>query len=204
MSQKKAHLFLSLSRKGWGEATLGIRIAREMCRAGERVIYFGHNSARPLFSGVPFEYEEVSDDTIGLLEMMLDEMVGSGEVSCIILCDFFTCTGVLSDFGTDSRFLSRYDIPLVVLDIWDSARTGFVMDFFLGKRKEIAQWLGEVPYRLIPVPIAHSENRLGAYRCLPEPVRLASKVRKHVRRNLGLTDQDRAILFGTAGWQQTQ
>jgi hypothetical protein len=44
-------LFLTLSRSGWGEAVLGLRIARRLVARGDTVVVLTHPLLASLFEG---------------------------------------------------------------------------------------------------------------------------------------------------------
>jgi hypothetical protein len=197
----KTHLFLALSRSGWGETAFGIHLAKELHRLGDRCVFFANPSAAPLFAGLPFVYEEVTDQLGGLIKLFLESYLEQNRVGSIVLADFNTSHGVLRQMGLDARFLLKYDVPVVAVDTWSSTESGCAIDVFVNKRKEIGDWIKEVPFRLLPVPIVRPRGLKGACRFLPQPTMPARNIRSHLRGNLGLGEKDRAILLCTAGWQ---
>ncbi len=200
---EKSHLFLALSRKGWGEATLGVRVASELIERGDRVAFFGHESMNTLFSGGPIPFESVPEHLGPLFKILLADYLETNHVNSLILSDFMTCDGVLRGMGMDPRFLHELGPVVIAIDTWDSECTGRTADMFCGKKKSMSAWTETLSKRMIPVPIARPDRREGAYANLPEPLHLTRKVRNHVRANLGISAQDRAVFFCTAAWQQT-
>src|SRR5690348_12417570 len=101
----KTHLFLALSRSGWGEIAFGIHLARELHRRGDQSVFFANPSAAPLFTHLPFVYEEVRDHLGGLIKLFIESYIEENTVGSIILADFNTSNGVLREMGVDARFL---------------------------------------------------------------------------------------------------
>lgn len=197
----KTHLFLALSRSGWGETAFGIHLAKELHRRGDRCVFFANPSAAPLFTHLPFVYEEVTDHLGGLIKPFVESYLEENTVGSIILTDFNTSNGVLREMGVDARFLLDYDVPLVAVDTWSSTESGYTIDVFLNKRKGIGEWIKDVPFRLLPVPIIRPQELAGACRFLPNATLPTRNIRAHFRESLGLVERDRAILLCTAGWQ---
>ena len=197
----KTHLFLALSRLGWGETAFGIHLAKELHRRGDKCVFFANSSVGRLFADLPFVYEEVNDHLGGLIKLFIECYINESRVGSIILADFNTSNGVLREMGVDARFLLRYDIPVVAVDTWSSVESGYAIDIFVDKRKEIADWIKDVPYRLLPVPIIRARGLPGACRFLPDGTLPARNIRAYIRGNLGLAEKDHAILLCTAGWQ---
>ena len=197
----RTHLFLALSRSGWGETAFGIQLAKEIHRRGDRCVFFANPSAAPLFSQLPFVYEEVRDHLGGLIKLFVESYIQDNDVGSIILADFNTAHGVLREMGVDARFLLKYDVPLVAVDTWSSTESGHTIDVFANKQKQIGEWLSDVPFRLLPVPIIRPQSVGGTCRFLPEATVPSRTIRAHFRDSLGLTKSDGAIMVCTAGWQ---
>lgn len=47
---RRTHFVISLSRSGWGEATMGMAIAKEMRRAGEDAFFLVNENLAPLLA----------------------------------------------------------------------------------------------------------------------------------------------------------
>ena len=200
---KKNHLILALSRKGWGEATLGVRVAKELIEHGDEVDFFGHESMAPLFSGGPIPFESVPEHIGPLFKVLLANHLKSKKVDSLILSDYMTCDTVLRDMGMDPGFVHDIGPVIIAIDTWDYSCTGRDVDMFCGKVKEMTPWDERLINRMIPVPIARIDQRNGVYANLPEPLHLPRKVRNHVRENLGITSNNRVVFYCTASWQQT-
>jgi hypothetical protein len=80
-------------------------------------------------------------------------------------------------------------------------KSGTVIDAFGGEQRTFPDWSDTLDYRLTPVPIANPDPT-GQYYCnLPEPAQITHKVRRHVRRSVGIPSEAKTILFCTAEWQ---
>jgi hypothetical protein len=198
------HLFLALSTKGFGETTLGLRVAQELQHAGDDCVFLVHSSAVGLLSRTPFPHMKTADHTLGLLKVMLMTLLDRHQPTSIILSDYFTTALAFERAELDPAYLIETGLPLGAIDTWDMEKSGTAIDAFGGEHRTFQDWSHLLDYRLIPVPIANPRVG-GPYYCnLPEPAEITQKVRRHVRRGLGIGDDERAILFCTAEWQHAR
>lgn len=198
----RRHLFLALTRAGWGETALGIRVAQQLQHTGEEPFFLVHEAAGMLFRNGTIPFEEYSDKVGPFFEFLLDEQVTLQKPASIILCDFLTTVDNLRLMGLSPDILSRYGIPIIAMDTWNFEESGTGVDIFIGKTKPVSNWIAELPFRLAPVPFVRPQAK-GACSFLPAPVRLPQRIREHVRAGFGLSAHDRAVLICTANWQQT-
>jgi len=198
------HLFLALSRAGWGETILGIRIAKELESLGDVVQFVAHDSSSPLFAREKFVHQLVSDQIAPLLQIHLDKCLADSRPNTIILSDYYTASLFLHRARLGHQFLHAYDIPLIAIDTWDYNRSGSSIDLFTDMKRPIANWICEIPNRLLPCPIIRPETQTGVYKNLQEPIQLTKKVRNHVRSDIGISSTDKALLFCTAQWQHAK
>ncbi|MCY1014427.1 DUF6365 family protein [Pyxidicoccus sp. MSG2] len=194
-------LFLALTRAGWGETALGLRIAEELTAQGSSVSFLAHKSNSLLMADTPFAREFISDEAGMLVRAYVDSLVKDERPTAIVLSDMATTQRFCSQANVDASFLAQYGLPLLAIDTWDQATTGATMDLFLGEPQALDLGLARASRPLLPVPILHSAPRPGAYDCMPEPVRLTRRVRTHLRDNLGIGDSERLVLLCTATWQ---
>lgn len=199
MSGRK-HLFVALSRKGWGETSLGLEAARQVRDRGDNVAFVAHSGSVPALSGSGFDVEEVPDHALPFIPLLLEELVASEHAASVVLCDFLTTNYTLTRAGVDPMRLLDLDVPCIVMDTWQYALTGSTVDVYGADRWDIGTWIERVDRRLVPVPIGQPDAP-GAYRSLPAAAPIAKSVRRHIRMNLGLADAHRAVLLCTAGWQ---
>jgi hypothetical protein len=180
---------------------MGIRVARQLHEAGDEASFVIHASSLPLLKDAPFRYVPVYDHLGPLIKLLVESQIAEEKPSSIILADYFTATVLFLGLGVDPRFLLRSGIPLIAIDTWNHDESGFVIDGYGDRTKEIADWTDDLPFRLLPSPIVRPDPRPGVCSIMPEPVRVARRVRNHVRSNIGLTPSDRAVMFCTAQWQ---
>jgi hypothetical protein len=197
----RRHLFLALGPLGWGEATMGIRVARQLHEAGDEASFVVHERSLPLLTDTPFRRVPIHDHLGPLIKLLVESQVAEEKPDSIILADYFTATVLFLGLGVDPRFLLRFDTPLIAIDTWNHSEAGFAIDGYGDRTREVANWIDELPYRLRPAPIVRPLPRPGVCSILPDPVRLARRVRNHVRSNIGLTPSERAVMFCTAQWQ---
>jgi len=198
------HLFLALSRSGWGETILGIRIAKELEQLGDVVEFIAHDTASPLFARESFAHQPISNQTAPLLQIQLDKCVADNRPDTIVLSDFYTASLFFNRARLSDQLLHGYDIPLIAIDTWDFDSSGSSIDLFTDTQRPIADWICKIPNRLIPCPIVRPDARPGVYRNLPEPIRLTTKVRNHIRSDIGIPPGEKALLFCTAQWQHAK
>jgi hypothetical protein len=200
------HLFVALSTKGFGETTLGLRVARELHMAGDECAFLVHSAAASLLAGTPFEHMEISDHSVALLKLTLMTLLDQLKPASIVLSDYFTSALAFDRAGLDPAWLKEAGIPVGAIDTWDMAKSGTVIDVFGTEQRTIQDWSRLLDYRLVPVPIAHPDAAAGGpYYCnLPEPARATNETRGDVRRSLGIGSGDALILFCTAEWQHAR
>jgi hypothetical protein len=194
------HLLIALSRKGWGETSLGAEVARQLRDAGGDVTFMAHSSGLPALAGSGFEVQEVLDHMVPLFDLLLETRLTEGHFDSIILSDYLTTDYTLRLYGVEPERLLRHDVPIIALDTWEYPVTGATIDIFGLGAWRTGTWIEKVKHRLVPSPMGHL-NAQGAYCGLPQRAALPTSVRRHIRQNLGLSDAQRAVLFCTAGWQ---
>jgi hypothetical protein len=109
-----------------------------------------------------------------------------------------------------SRTLAHYDyehrlfshgVPVIAIDTSDMDRTGFRMDVIGRGAKAIPDWRAGLHLKLLPVPVAVPRADQSCYAFVPAVNTPSTKVRRHVRRPLGIGDDDRVLLYRSARWQ---
>lgn len=159
-----------------------------------------HTNGKAALGETVCQHSEVSDETIPLIPLMLRTLITTGGFRSIVLCDFLTTNYTLRRFGVDPAFLFDFGLPVLTLDTWEHGKTGTVVDVFGGQEWDIGSWIGRTAGRLIPVPIG-SVDVPGAYCSLPDPLKIGRPTRRHIRSNLGVDADSKAVLFCTADWQ---
>jgi Family of unknown function (DUF6365) len=196
----RKHLFLALDAAAWGRVALGLDIAHELQREGDRVLFVAHTTTAPLVRTSSFPLEELTEHLGPLSQLCVESYVEAEAPQSIVLCDFHSCTRYFELRGVDPTFVTRQNVPVIAMDIWNCHETGLQMDLVGGESVPRADRIEQFRGRIVPVPIGRP-NTPGAYCGLSSPVLLARSVCRHIRQNLGLTDANRAVLFCTAGWQ---
>ncbi|MEY9748894.1 hypothetical protein ABIF65_008268 [Bradyrhizobium japonicum] len=203
-------ILLTLSRGGWGEAAFGVELARGLLSMGKETVFLTHENNVGLIANTGFEYHPIGDHIGSLVWSLITETVREKNATSIVMCDFFTCDGVLRRYGIDAQRLRQLAIPLLAVDTWGqserraagpASKRGF--DVFMRKSMEISSWIEEIPC-LRPCPLLHPDARPGVCRFMSPPIRITRAVRRQVRTELGLASDDAIILFCTAKWQQTR
>ena len=200
MSQRR-FLFLALSRKGWGETSLGLEVARQVCAGGATAAFMAHSGGLSALGGSGFEVQELPDHMCPFVPFLLEETLNGMSADAIVLSDIFTAQYTLSRAGIEISSLLDFGVPVIGLDTWEYDSTGPIIDIF-DYEVPIDNWIDGLAGRLVPAPIGRPTSS-GAYCALAEPSKVARSVRRHIRQNLGLTEADRAVLFCTAGWQHS-
>lgn len=195
------YLFIALSTKGYGETILGLRVAQDLHKSGNECFFLIHDSATSLLSETPFLHVKTSDHTLGLLKLTLLSSIKKLNPDSIILSDYFTADLAFSRENIEPSFFKNFDFPVGAIDTWDLQRSGTEIDVFGSERRVFQDWSAYLDYRLIPAPIAKPYSDAAYYCCLPEPINVPKKVSQHVRRDLGISPDERLVLFCTAAWQ---
>jgi len=198
--RRRKHLFVALSRTGWGETMLGLHVARKVREMGDDVTFLVHSGGVPALAGSGFLLREVPDHVGSLVPLILDGLVAEEAPSSIILCDFLTTNYTLMRFGVNPEHILSYEMPVIALDTWEYDCTGSVVDTFSSTDWNIGSWIERIEKRLVPVPIGKPTTS-GGYCSLPDIKPVARSIRRHMRGNLGLRDGEYAALLCTAGWQ---
>jgi hypothetical protein len=193
-------LFLMLDAAAWGRAALGLDILRELRSEGDDVAVVASCGTMPLFRGCPFDVVELGDHLGPLSQLVVDDAIETCAPDAILLCDFHSCNRYFELLGIDPRFVLRHRRPVIGMDIWNCHETDSEMDHLGDVSVRRADWVEELTGRLVPAPIGRL-SAAAAYCSLPYPAPIPRSVRRHVRANLSLRDEDRAVLFCTAGWQ---
>lgn len=95
MSDQKKHLMLALSRQGFGEAILGLRLASELKKRGDDVHVLAHDSnAILLRNGLP--HLLFASHACPFFKLYLDMCIAEFKPDSILLADYFTTALFLS------------------------------------------------------------------------------------------------------------
>lgn len=194
-------LALALARGGFGETTLGLRIADELRAAGMPVQFLIHPALSRVFEGGAHPFERLADERDETLDARLDGLVRRGRPAAILLVDLLTTITELLRRRAGPRVLSRFDLPIVALDPWNLPEIEGQLDFAPGAPLTVAEAATHHPLRLVPVPFARPEAP-GAVELLPRIAPLTPEARAAERAALGVSPGQRLVFLATAGWQQ--
>jgi hypothetical protein len=196
----RAHLFLTLSCGGWGEATFGLSLAERLRQRNERVCFFTHASNASLFAGTTFEHHVVDDRIGSRLGPLLKAWANERDVASVVLCDSMTADALLLRYGMAETVVFELGGPVLGVDTWDYTARADAIDICF-KRTVPREWIRDIP-RLLPCPIIRPDERPGVCSFVSQPVLSTRSDRAEVRGTLGLRPDDAAVLFCTAAWQQ--
>lgn len=191
-------LMLALARAGFGETTLGLRVADDLRRAGQPVHFLVHPAVRRVFEGGVGQVEVLGDERGDSLDLRLGALVRRHRPRAIVLADLLMALTELRRRYAGPRVLSRFDLPIVALDPWSLPEIGGVLDLAPGPPVVVARTAVDHPLRLVPVPFARPGVPGGAALL---PGATAGRTREQLRQDLGLGASDRLIFVATASWQ---
>jgi len=187
--------FVAPVAKGWGEAVLGLRIARELIERGHRVTFAAPRSLGPLLrsSGVePIALNEHRQR----LSQVVPRLLARSNSTALLLVDAATWSWRPL---AGRAFLRRLDLPVIALDVWGIGEPGFRWDF----SDSVPVRPDPVPaqLRLLPVPFLRPSARKGSYDALPRLTLTSRSARRACRDALGVAARERLILLTSARWQ---
>jgi hypothetical protein len=190
------HLLLALGRSGWGEAQLGITLARDLVARGERVTFVVNPALAKLFLETGLDVRVLREDGAPAGPALV-QLARELRPASVVLVDYVQCVDGLRRYRVDAGLPARL-APVVWIDTWHFAESGLVLDVGPEERTEIAALAPTFPRRLVPVPFVRPTAE-GSFRVLPEAIRLASAERTAVRARLG--SPERILLLCTSAWQ---
>jgi hypothetical protein len=190
-----AHLFLVANAAGFGEISVGLRLAHDLSRRGERVVFLAPRDARVVLEKEPFAFEPI-DDAYWDLERRTRALVRAHGCASLVLVDVTSVLLALHTLCLETDWLERFDMPVVALDYWDLRRAGPAWD--LGSETwplpPEARRLGR---RLVPAPLARPDAP-GAFDALP-PSSGADPAAE--REALGIPADGKLVLFTSSRFQ---
>lgn len=189
------HLLLALGRSGWGEAQVGVVLARDLVARGERVTFVVNPAIARLFleTGLDVRVLPAAPPVTSALEQLAREL----RPASVVLVDYVQCVDGLRRYQLDAGLPARLG-PVVLIDTWHFAEAGLVLDVGPDERTEIAPAAATFPRRLVPVPFVRPGVD-GGFRVLPSAIRLGDGERGAVRSRLG--SPEKIVLLCTSSWQ---
>jgi hypothetical protein len=202
-----------------GEVRLGVELARGLVARGDRVTLLVHSAFAALFEGLgldvrtcvpdptPAEALWVTPQSPSPQERQIRALAAELRPDSVGLVDWVQCFEGLLRTRCSPTLPGSIAGPFWTLDTWDFA--GFptpapgrplVLDISDGERVKVDPGIATYPRRIVPVPFARPDVA-GAFRVLPDPIRVPAEERAEERRALGLPASARVLLLCTAGWQ---
>ncbi|HLA79223.1 MAG TPA: DUF6365 family protein [Vicinamibacteria bacterium] len=192
---------LAPSGAAFGEVQQGLRVARDLVRRGEDVVFSAPAALAVLFEGEAVAYRPNDDDLLSLPQVLRTAVQADGLAS-LTLVDLASSALTFDALGIDIGFVQDLPIPVLALDFWNLAEAGLRWDFGTDASM-IASNVLKIERRLVPVPVVRPDGTKGAFRALPEAIETA-RDREAVRAELGLGVQDRLVLFAQSRWQDPE
>ncbi len=196
------HLFLATAQAAFGELKLGINLARELAREGERVIFLAPQALAVLFEGTPIRYVPV-ESALWDLEREVPALAAREGCRSLVLVDVTSVLLSMEELAVDASFLAELDLPVVVLDIWNVREADRRWDWGLEATPLPEQAL-TFDRRLLPVPLVRPGAGRGVYDALPHVEAIGAEERRAVRAGLGVGEEDRLVFLATSRWQMPE
>jgi hypothetical protein len=190
-------MFLALARSGWGEAILGLRIARRLVARGDTVVFVIHPALAKAFRGEPVRVEVLGDEQGPAFTRRLHQLLVFHGSRAVVLSDLLmTVTALLRRRAPEALALP---IPVIGIDTWHLREIGGVLDTQPDEVIALAPHLVNHPTTLVPVPFCRPSAANAAV-VLPEGTPLTTAEKQAARTDLGLPHGP-LIALTTAGWQ---
>lgn len=196
----RRYLIVSLHDQSWGRTSLGLSIASGLRDAGAKVSFVLHETNASMLEGKDYESWLIGNTLGPLVVVALQQAVAELQPDALVLCDYFGTCNLLHRLGIeDLEFL--FDRPVISLDLWDSACTGFEIDrascarspLCLIASKKCQHDFMERTRRITPVPIAHLKGVTPRVRLLPQVHRKVAPLERR--------QENAIVLTTTANWQ---
>jgi Family of unknown function (DUF6365) len=194
------HLFISLARSGWGEATLGLAVAHEMRNAGDEVLFLVSDHIAPLVTAAQIPWELIQESLGPLVGLFIESLLIKERVTSIVLTDNLVCGEAFQRMGIGLDILGNFGIPVLAIDTWNHLETGTSVDLVDGSKWSIPAWSSAITHSIVPVPFNRPTAK-NACSFLPALRKLPRRVREHVRKDLGLSQEDRLMVMCSSEWQ---
>src|SRR6266568_4608963 len=195
----RTHVFLAMSRFAFGEALLGLRLARQLHDRGDRVLFLAPSTLGVMLAGAPVRFGNI-DLVWSRIDEALRDVLQAQTCASVVLLDAASVFLALYLLGLHDRFLERIAEPVVALDVWNLPETNLRWDTGTDVWP-IPAVAARLRRRLVPVPFVRVAAGPGRFNAMPAAADAGGRARAELRRELGLGDGDRLILLTTAKWQ---
>jgi hypothetical protein len=188
------HLFLAPLGASFGEALVGVRLARELIDGGDEVLFLAPDGLAGLVEGAGLIHGRI-DRAMPRLAAEALRLVAERRCDTLVLVDAAAVAKAFAALRLDLGALA--DAPVVALDLWNLPETGLVWDY--GPHEErLDPRILAFGRRLVPVPLARPDVP-GGYDALPRIAPLSADARARLRAELGVSAK--LVLWPSAGWQ---
>jgi hypothetical protein len=207
------HVFLAVTAAAYGEAVLGMRLARELRERGHDVRVLAPRALRPVFEGAGVKFGSI-DDVLAQLDRTLVSLVDEQKPTSLTLVDGAAVFQTFDIKKLDPSVFTRLPTRVLALDTWNIDESGLVWDHGGGTIRMDPRIVA-MP-RIVPVPFARPTAARGynalptlesiasstnvEHAALPEGVR-SSIDRQRARAELGFAGNERVVFWPTAMWQ---
>ncbi len=181
---------------------LACALRQRLQERGSTATVLVHESCNALLTNVTCPCQCVADHVAPLIQLYVANLVAEHSPDVMILADIQTTLRFLQWAGQTPDFLTAYNLPIFGIDTWHSAFSGTRIDRFFDT-EELGDTCGGIPiHRMVPVPFGKALPNHQCYSSITKLEPVASKVRRHIRNNLGLTGNDVLLLYCSAEWQE--
>jgi len=196
----RTHLFVA-AQTAFGEAVLGLGIARELHARGDRIVVLAGDALSVLTERTPFTTialtrEQYRSDVAGTIRKIASDV----HAASIVLLDATLVYRAFKAQGSDATFVRDAGTTVIGLDVWNTRESGLSWDL-CGTTLEHTKRSLDVTRRLVPVPFARPTGLPGLYNALPPALARGEDEREEIRADLGLGRADRLLLLTSARWQ---
>jgi uncharacterized protein DUF6365 len=195
------HLFLAPLGSAFGEALQGIRLAAGLRARGHDVVFLAPAKLHALVESVPVTFGRI-DMALPRLDEQLPGLLRRLRCDTLVLVDAAAVGKVVRALGLAPAAFTRADVPVIALDCWNLPEIPSRWDY--GSHSEtLSPEFHRLPLRLLPVPVAPPDVE-GGFAALPALPELSGAARRRARDELGLSDDDRLIVWPSATWQHAE
>ena len=191
------HLFLATNRAAFGEALVGLAVALELHRRGDRVAFLYPSPLTRIFQDAPFP-RGIIDVAVFDLGRALRDTLRQRDLDTLVLVDVVSVLGT-SGAGVARAMLRGLPAKVLGLDLWNLPDTDLTWDVGVYRTKVDPISL-EIP-SLRPCPMARPDAR-GGFRALPEMPEVTAESRARIRAEAGAGPSERLVVLTSGAWQQ--
>src|SRR5206468_3120317 len=106
------HLVVSLSRFGWGEASMAFALAKQLVELGDAAFFVVSENLAPLMSAAGVPGETVNESLGPLAELLVKDVISTERPTDMVLGDHLVCADSFQRMGLDISVLKRFDLPI--------------------------------------------------------------------------------------------